>query len=851
MTCCALAYVVGGPTVRVWLLVAAATAATTAAGVRALRQQTARAPWIWMTIALASNAIGEAILTVATMPGSDGEFPAMAHPFYLAFYGLFGIGLWVLARARGRDRAGVIDALIVAVGSSVVIWQFLVIPALTDGAAAGAARLLTAAYPVADLVLLGFLARLGLGTGAPSRALHLLTIGVVALLAADVLFTLADLYGTYSPGSAGDTLYVAAYSCIILAAGHRSTATIATPVAARRGHFGWRRIGLLTLATLLAPVVAIVGYRGVDVPTVASAALFLLVMARIVGLLRTVARSGERRFESLVAKSSEVVAIFAGDRISYLSPSAQRLLGPEPLELSSSPVDWVHPDDRERARALFNEAQAADHEQSVEGELRLRTRDGSWRVMALTITNLETDSDIAGLVINAHDIDELRRLASFDTLTGLANRSEFTKRLTAAIDDGPLALLLFDLDGFKEINDSLGHHAGDLVLATIAARLDELAEPGDTVARLGGDEFALLRPGGDLCSASATAERAIVELRRPIAIEGVAVGVGTSIGIAMAEPTVEGDPSVEADEIGPVTAESLTRDADIALYRAKQQGRGRAVLFEAAMGEPVRKRLALRNALEGALPGKQLDLHYQPLHRLADGRLVGVEALLRWNHPTRGAISPAEFIPAAEESHHIITIGRWVLDQAVRQLASWRRTVPGGEDLAMSVNLSPRQLLDPQLVSGVAGLLSATSLPADRLILEITEQAIVDNIGAAVEILGRLRALGVRLAIDDYGSGNASISYLRQFPVEIVKIDRSLTADLLTPNNPAPAFVRSIVELAGALGVTTIGEGIETPEQLEALRSLGCRYGQGYLLGRPAAAADVTELLRRVLTPTA
>ncbi|MGD9751482.1 MAG: putative bifunctional diguanylate cyclase/phosphodiesterase, partial [Acidimicrobiia bacterium] len=494
-----------------------------------------------------------------------------------------------------------------------------------------------------------------------------------------------------------------------------------------------------------------------------------------------------------------------------------------------------HPDDHTVVEALLQRAAALPTGESTEDEFRTRHPDGGWRVVAAIATNLDADPDIGGVVLNAHDIDQLRRLASYDPLTGLANRTEFSAALARALQRGrPLNLLLFDLDGFKEVNDSLGHHAGDRVLVETARRLQAIARRGDVVARLGGDEFAVLQLDTDPPAALALANHAIDILRQPVEVEGVAVGVGTSIGIVH-HAADGGRPPLDHDE--------LLRCADIALYRAKDDGRGRSVRYEHEMGEPVRRRLELRNALESALDGAQLHVHYQALFRLHDGSVFGMEALLRWHHPTQGAIAPAEFIPAAEESHHIITLGRWVLDQAVHQLAVWQRMHRSWEALTMSVNLSPRQLHDPELVPNLARLLQATGVAPHTVVLEITEQAVIDNRAAAVEVFRRLKDLGVRLAVDDYGSGNASISYLRQFPIDELKIDRTLIS-ALDGGGPEPrALVKSIIELADALHLATVAEGIETPAQAAELDALGATFGQGYHFARPADAAATTRLL--------
>lgn len=833
----ALAFALLGPTGRAWLVAVVAAGAALCASSTAVRHPGQRLPWLALAVALTSNALGDVVFTVLSVR-NDGDVPIPGPPdvFYLGFYPVAGLGLWLLARQAGRERTSLIDACIVAVGAGVVVWQFLVLPYARDASLTLLERVTNSAYPVGDLILIAFLARLAFGARGGSTAARLLGVGIGILFLADVGYTASDLYGTYSPGSWTDLVFMGSYLLMAAAALHPSAAQPAPPPSPVRPRLAWSRLVLLTGTTLLAPAVAVSTSRGADLPTVASALLFLLVMARIGGLLRALSQAGERRFESLVAKSTELVAIVSGGQVRYASPSMLRAAGVGADRAAQFTLEQlVHPDDLPVVEALLRAADERPAGESVEDEFRTRHHDGTWRVVAAVATNLQADADIAGIVLNAHDIDQLRRLASFDPLTGLANRGEFSSALGRAIAQGrPLNLLLFDLDGFKEVNDSLGHHAGDAVLVETARRLQGLAGRADVVARLGGDEFAVLQTSGDDSAAQALAARAIETLRQPVEVEGVAVGVGTSIGIVCHD-------GERTD------AEELLRGADIALYRAKGDGRGRAVRYEHEMGEPVRRRLELRNALESALDGAQLAVHYQPLFRLTDRTVFGMEALMRWHHPEKGAIAPAEFIPAAEESHHIVTLGRWILDQAVHQLALWQRMSGQWAELTMSVNLSPRQLHDPDLVPNLARLLEATGIPPHTLVLELTEQAVIDNRAAAVEVFRRLKDLGVRLAVDDYGSGNASISYLRQFPIDELKIDRALVEPLGGGAGESHALVKSIIELAQALHLATVAEGIETAEQATVLGALGATFGQGYHLARPADAATTTRLLERQL----
>ncbi len=841
----ALVWWLGNAEVRSSVVTLAATLAALSAACAGVRQRQNRAGWLAVALGLASNAIGDLIFTISVWQQHEPSFPGPADGFYLTLYPLMGLGLWLLVRRVGRERAALIDAAIVAVGSTVVVWEFLVAPYAHVAGATISVRLVSGAYPVGDLILVALLARLIFG-GSASGPVRWLAAGVGVLFVADVAYLSAELYGSFSPGSWVDALYGLSY-VLIVAAALRSPAERLPEPLRRHGGLSWPRLALLTAMALVSPLVAISTGDGLDLPIVASAVLFLLVMIRVAGLLRALSSSGERRFESLVAKSSELVAIIDGESVRYASPSMLRAAGLEPA--SNHPFTLarlVHPDDLVSVGDLLGHAALEPAGTSVQGEFRICQPDGSWRVVAAVATNHHNDADINGIVLNAHNIDELRRLASYDPLTGLANRGELTQRLQAAVaSGGELTLILLDLDGFKEINDSLGHQAGDSVLVEAATRLREVAGAGELVARLGGDEFAILGVGTGLDLARRTAHQALAALLRPIGVEGVSVGVGASIGLVH-RPALQSGATAPAAEGVFSTADlggpsELLRCADIAMYQAKQNGRGQVVSYHPSMSEPIRRRMELRAALEHAVARGEMDVHYQPLCALDGGAVLGFEALLRWNHPL-GPIPPAEFIPAAEESHHIVLLGRWVLAQAIGQLGRWHQMGGAGATLSMSVNLSPRQLHDPELVNTIANLLAEHAVSPSCLVLEITEAAVVTSPAAAVGVFSRLKKLGVRLSVDDYGSGNASISYLRQFPIDQLKIDRSLVSSVVL-SQESRALVKSILDLAVALRLGVVAEGIETEAQREALRELGATVGQGFLLGSPQDRARTTDLL--------
>jgi diguanylate cyclase (GGDEF)-like protein/PAS domain S-box-containing protein len=509
--------------------------------------------------------------------------------------------------------------------------------------------------------------------------------------------------------------------------------------------------------------------------------------------------------------------------------------------VGTSALALVHPDDKEAAQAFLTET--VDHPRTnMTTELRLRHADGSWREFELIANNLLDQIAVAGVVMTGRDVTErknferqLQQLAFHDSLTGLPNRALLTDRLERALARADrfferIAVLFIDLDNFKLINDGLGHGAGDRLLVGFGDRLRGCIRAGDTVARLGGDEFiVLLEDISTTNEATAMAERIAELLRAPMAVGDREVVVTASIGIALSTPHHD-------------RTESVLRNADLALYRAKALGKARWALFELRMERDALERLELETDLRRALERNELRLAYQPIVSLADGHIVEVEALARWQHPTRGQVSPAQFIPIAEESGLIEPLGIWALEEACRQAMRWQQVLDPEQPLVMSVNLSGRQFQDPNLVDQIRRILDETGLEPRALKLEVTESVLMRDLQSTIARMRALTDLGIRLAIDDFGTGYSSLSHLKQFPVDTLKIDRSFVEGLGT-DPQALAIVRSITALADALDLSVTAEGVETTAQRAQLRELGCDRGQGYLFAKPVAAAELAGLL--------
>ena len=533
------------------------------------------------------------------------------------------------------------------------------------------------------------------------------------------------------------------------------------------------------------------------------------------------------------------------DRIHY-STRWKEMLGYDEDELSVSPEEWfsrVHPDELARLKQEISD-HLSGRSLHFKHEHRMRHRDGSYRWMlsrGIAVRNATgKPSRMAGSLTDVHarkmTEQQLLHDAMHDALTDLPNWALFMDRLGVAIaqtkrrEDHQFAVLFLDLDRFKNVNDSLGHAVGDLLLISIARRFRAFLRPGDTVARLGGDEFAILADAIESPSdATRIAERINEELGRPFDLQGHEVFTSASIGLALSSTGYD-------------RPEEVLRDADTAMYRAKSLGKARHAIFDQEMHRRAVQLLSLETDLRRAVTRDEFRVHYQPIVALSTGVLEGFEALVRWQHPVRGLVYPEEFISVAEETGLIVPLGWSVLHEACSQTAAWQRRFPGDQHLTVSVNLSAKQFRQPELVNRIREVLDHSSLEPSRLCLEITESMIMEDAESAVDKMRRLRDVGVELHIDDFGTGYSSLSYLHRLPTHTIKIDRSFVRRM-TERNGKSEIVGTIVTLARNLGMRVAAEGLETADQLARLRQLECEYGQGFFFSKPLDHGDAGRLI--------
>jgi diguanylate cyclase (GGDEF)-like protein/PAS domain S-box-containing protein len=563
---------------------------------------------------------------------------------------------------------------------------------------------------------------------------------------------------------------------------------------------------------------------------------------------------GQLRFQASVlgAVGQPVIATDLEGNVLYWNRAAEETYGWSSEEaLGRRERDLTVPKESlEKVEEVVSELRAG---RTWSGEVLLRRKDGSYVPVFVTATPLfDARGDLAGMIGVSSDIserkalqEELERRASHDPLTGLPNRPAFVERIGQALrrtrrrqnSCNKVGVLFMDLDGFKTINDSLGHEAGDRLLVAVAECLRNRLRSEDVLARFGGDEFAvLLEDTAGTSEAIRVAQRIAEDLREPFTVDDFQVSVNTSIGITLGTAQANDDP------------EGMLREADSAMYRAKEQGPGRYAVFDPAMQARAQERLELEAELRRALEQEEFVLYYQPEVSLHDGKMVGFEALLRWQHPERGLLKPAAFVPLAEETDLIAPIGRWVLEEACQRAKRWEEERPLASPMTIEVNLSSKQLRRQGLVRTVEEALARADLEAHTLALDMTETVLIRTSEDNTQALDALKEMGVRLGLDDFGTGYSSLSYLKRLPVDRVKVDKSFVKGL-GENATDTALVRMIIDLCHTLGVEVLAEGIETSEQALLLRDMGCDMGQGYYFARPIPGEELAKRLPKAFLP--
>jgi diguanylate cyclase (GGDEF)-like protein/PAS domain S-box-containing protein len=823
----------------------------TAAAAHRVPRGPLRAGWRCLALGLALYFVGTCIGTATWLGGRD-PFPGPADVFYLAFYPAAFAGSLFLIRARAmRVPWGrlALDTTIFVVGFGAFFWFLVIRPAAAEAGIGFAKQALSQSYVALNCVLVlafGVLLLTGVGNVGGRRISLYLLVGYTTMFLGDIVWALAKVGGGYLPGGLQDLFYVGCY--VPLAAAAREQIRVAH-VPDRSGPAASDSLvqGLPHVAMLVAFLVLVYFARAdiggpVAVMTVVVFVLTLLVMVRQGAILRDDARMRERRateivearYASLIANASDVILIVTAEGgLRFASPAFERTFGLRPeAVIGRNLLDLWAGEDRERMAAFL--ADVSSTPAGAVGPVELRVDRGSRRFTLETVgSNLTDDPAVRGLALNLRDISErkaleekLRALAFHDPLTRLANRNLFRDRVKHALATANrarrhVAVMFLDLDDFKNINDTLGHDAGDRLLQAIAQRLVTTMRTTDTVARLAGDEFAVLLEGMDtVADVQRPAGAVIAALGVPFLLGEADVRVAASVGVALSTPDS--------------SAEELLSNADIAMYNAKAAGKNRYVLFEPQMQEALCERLRLEADIGRALANGEFFLEYQPIVDLRTRRLVGAEALARWRHPERGVLMPRQFVHLAEESGHIIEMGRWVLQRACGDWRRWCDEVAGGEPLYLALNISGRHLQQADLVRDVGHAQRESGIDPGGLVIELTESTIMHNTEANLERLAGLKALGVRLAIDDFGTGYSSLSYLHRFPIDILKIDRSFVSRLAVEGD-GPELARAVVSLGETLGIGTVAEGIEDELQAAALLALGCTSGQGYLFARPCS----------------
>jgi len=832
-----------------------ATALLAIVAARTAAQPVARRAWKFLAAALVIYNLGNLVDAGFRIAGLD-PFPSVGDAFYLAFFPVLLAGFIVAVRASSlRVSWGrlLLDSMILVLGFGTFFWFFVISPAAAASTEQLARFVLTQVYIALDCLMLMTIGVLLMNsTSCPLRrtTLVMLTAGFGMMFLADIVWATSVVMGNYLPGNFSDVLYLACYIGLAGAA-QVQIRDRSRPErgSASRGMALTQAVPYVGLALSFFVLVYFSAGSGSNPATVMTIAIFvlaILVMARQSVIVKDDAQARQRRavdlvearFASLIRNASDVIMIVNGDgRIEYASPAVQKTFSLRQDDLVGRKLSEIWREaDRERLAAFLAEVTAIRG--AAVGPVELSVGTASRRfILECVGSNLLDDPAVQGLALNLRDVterksleDQLRQLAFHDPLTLLANRSLFRNRVEHAIalarrSNDRVAVLMIDLDNFKNVNDSLGHDIGDRLLQTAAQRLVKCTRAADTVARLGGDEFAVLLEGIATAEQAERVAAAITDaFQAPLQIDGGDLLVTTSIGVALSEPGHE--------------TEHVMRNADIAMYHAKSAGKGRHVVFHSRMQEQLHERLRLEDDLNQAFARKEFFLEFQPIVDLKTTELLGVEALVRWQHPEQGRLLPGQFIPRAEETGQIVALGRWVLLDACCSVRQWRETIAAGSGLRVAVNISGRHLQQGDLVADVRHALEVSGLEPESLLIELTESTMMHNSESNLVRLRELKALGVRLAIDDFGTGYSSLSYLHRFPIDILKIDRSFVSRL-TESSEGPKLARAVVMLGETLGLETVAEGVEMEEQVSQLLQLGCVAAQGFLFSHATSLEAV------------
>jgi diguanylate cyclase (GGDEF)-like protein/PAS domain S-box-containing protein len=837
-----------------WTYLAVGSGASVAAWIGASRVARDRVVGRLVALGVSLSTAGDIVWQLHSWLGHSTPDVSVADIGWLGAYLALAAALLHMLRLthdrRGAFLDGLVDVAVICVMVLLIEWEVSLDTLVSDSSTPAFSRVVWTLYPICDALLIALIMRVVITRHRVTGVLVMFAAGALCWLLSDFANLLIDEGAALRAGlDAGWML-----GAVLLAAAtwQRTDDPRTDAIHQRRTGLGGIALGLLPL--LVPGAIDVVGWlHGADEnPAVllgGTALLVVLAFLRGASLLRleTMARdrlrSQERYASAIAANSSDAVLVLDQDNLIINdAPLFAALVGsPGSRTRGLTPEDFFTPVDPDETSSAFARTLLAPGS-IFESEDEVILPDGRRIWISSRMVNMLGDPDVAGVVVNMHDAthrkeaeQDLAHHSFHDALTGLPNRALFSDRVEQALRRDRRsrldpAVIYFDLDSFKGVNDSLGHEAGDHLLCEVSRRLLNAVRTGDAVTRLGADEFAVLieQSSRPLDEAEEVTRRVLQALEVPIEVESQFVTVSASVGIAVADAES--------------TASSLLRDADVAMYRAKLTGRGRSVVFEPAMRAAAMERLRLETDLVHALVANQFRMEYQPVVSLQTNLVVGFEALLRWDHPDLGIVPPDKFIPIAEDTGLIVQIGRWVLDEACRQAARWREELPGSGDVSMAVNVSGRQIASPNLVQHVAQSLAASGLAPEALILELTETVLVHEADLAAHRLEELQGLGVRLAVDDFGTGYSSLSYLRQFPFDILKVDKSFVATI-TDADAIPAIVRGLLELGRTLGLETVAEGVETIVQRDALQAHGCDLAQGFLYARPMTPVAARGLL--------